>query len=244
MKYCQKCGNQLSDTSKFCSSCGEKVEISKNIETDEIQSKTKKKELKTKIIYHKSNWGYQALMVSVVLLLLLFSYSKNPTKEDFMNEVASKYYAKVSNDIQQNGLGSIFESILGTSIEVLKDPSVDRNDFLIFSKFHFRDFEAIGFWGNIYFTKGKTNPEIQSTQQQPSQQRPSGGSESKPEFENTAEGLRSYLKASWIGIPVENIIVTPIDKNNWKIHVLPTKEYPDGFEDQVATYANGTFSSK
>lgn len=239
MKYCQNCGNQVADTSKFCSSCGEKVEISKNIETDEIQSKTKKKELKTKIVYHKSNWGYQALMVSVVLLLLLFSYSKNPTKEDFMNEVVSKYYAKVSSDIQQNGLSSILESLLGTSLDILKDPSVDRNDFLIFSKFRFRDIEAIGFWGNIYFTKGNNNPEIQSTQQQPSQQRPIGES-----YENTAEGLRSFLNANWVEISADNAIITPIDKNNWKIKIPPTKEYPNGFEDQVGTYANGTFTSR
>ena len=64
------------------------------------------------------------------------------------------------------------------------------------------------------------------------------------EYENTAEGLRSYLKASWGEFPVDNVILTPIDENNWKIKIPPTKEYPDGFEDQVGTYANGTFTTK
>ena len=161
MKYCENCGHQLTNTSKFCPGCGQQVLIVGAIENpdaqaslDQSSSKLKEKKGQKQNIAAAGNTSLTKKIVSiaVVCLFLIFAFLKNPTKQDFMDNVGSEYTKKISKGFQENGLGSLFDSSLGSIMDVLKDPTVERTDFLIFSTYKFNKITAIGFCGNIIFT--------------------------------------------------------------------------------------------
>lgn len=165
MKYCENCGHQLTDTSKFCPGCGQQVLIVGANENpdgqaslDQSSSKLKEKKGQKQNIAAAGNTSLMKKIVSitVVCLFLIFAFLKNPTKQDFMDKVGSEYTKKISKVFQENGLGG-FDSSLGSIMDVLKDPTVERTDFLIFSTYKFNKITAIGFCGNIIFTSPSEN---------------------------------------------------------------------------------------
>ena len=87
-------------------------------ETSPFEIISNNQERKESIVYHKSNWGIQVLKVGIVLVFLIFSYLKNPTKQDFLEKVSSEYYKKFYDGLQKKGLGSMLESFCKQKLQM------------------------------------------------------------------------------------------------------------------------------
>lgn len=117
-------------------------------------------ENKPQVIILKSNWAKQLIIAVVVLVFFFFAIGKNPSKSDFIQGCVKEYLKKEQSfgSSTSNYVSEITTGIFGTWFE----PLVEREDYLVFSKFiveidndKFKmKIKAFGFWGNIYFSEG------------------------------------------------------------------------------------------
>jgi hypothetical protein len=117
-------------------------------------------ENKPQIIIHKSNWAKQLIIAVVVLVFFFFAIGKNPSKSDFIQGCVKEYLKKEQSfgSSTSNYVSEITTGVFGSWFE----PFVEREDYLIFSKFNVEidndefkmKIKAFGFWGNIYFSEG------------------------------------------------------------------------------------------
>ena len=103
---------------------------------------------------HQTNWGSQVIKVGLILALLVFSYLKNPTQEDFILKVTTEASNNnIAVDMISLGITVMFSGGLNL-------PSIDRTDLLIFSVYHLEikndtpsksvNVRGIGFWDHIF----------------------------------------------------------------------------------------------
>ncbi len=64
MNYCNSCGNEIKDNSKFCSNCGVSIEIPKN----EIS----KQKSDSNEIMKKTFINYKYLFIGLVIIILMY----------------------------------------------------------------------------------------------------------------------------------------------------------------------------
>ena len=117
-------------------------------------------ENKPQVIILKSNWAKQLIIAVVVLVFFFFAIGKNPSKSDFIQGCVKEYLKKEQSfgSSTSNYVSEITTGIFGSWFE----PLVEREDYLVFSKFNVEidndefkmKIKAFGFWGNIYFSEG------------------------------------------------------------------------------------------
>lgn len=116
-------------------------------------------ENKPQVIILKSNWAKQLIIAVIVLVFFFFAIGKNPSKSDFIQGCVKEYLKKDQSfgSSTSNYVSEITTGIFGSWFE----PLVEREDYLIFSKFDVEidndefkmKIKAFGFWGNIYFSE-------------------------------------------------------------------------------------------
>lgn len=117
-------------------------------------------ENKPQVIILKSNWAKQLIIAVIVLVFFFFAIGKNPSKSDFIQGCVKEYLKKEQSlgSSTSNYVSEITTGIFGSWFE----PLVEREDYLVFSKFNVdidndefkMKIKAFGFWGNIYFSEG------------------------------------------------------------------------------------------
>lgn len=117
-------------------------------------------ENKPQVIILKSNWAKQLIIAVIVLVFFFFAIGKNPSKSDFIQGCVKEYLKKEQSfgSSTSNYVSEITTGIFGGWFE----PLVEREDYLVFSKFNVEidndefkmKIKAFGFWGNIYFSEG------------------------------------------------------------------------------------------
>jgi hypothetical protein len=120
-------------------------------------------ENKPQIIIHKSNWAKQLIIAVIVLVFFFFAIGKNPSKSDFIQGCVKEYLKKEQSfgSSASNYVSEITTGFFGSWFE----PLVEREDYLVFSKFNVEidndefkmKIKAFGFWGNIYFSDNSHN---------------------------------------------------------------------------------------
>jgi predicted nucleic acid-binding Zn ribbon protein len=119
--FCKKCGNQMMENEKFCTSCGTAVQENENVNTSEIQVKSKNKSKKKIII------------IGVVAAILIFCFC-------FLES------GDVVSDLKDSTLPSYSEDItIGEAYEnFFTDPSwssceTDGLDVVVFNGYFYEE---------------------------------------------------------------------------------------------------------
>jgi hypothetical protein len=166
------------------------------------------------IVYHHSSWVRQLLFGFALLFLLFISFLKNPTSDDFVKELESKYNEKFKNELKQNGLAAGVFGMFSNALDFYLNSNYKRSDLIFFS-IYLREVEntpnviAIGFWDNFYFFEEPFNSKPENSD-----------NFIKPKiYENKEESLRVYLR----------------NDNVWNKKVF---ENPSSIEKDI----NGTYS--
>ncbi len=124
-----------------------------------LHSLTVSEENKPQVIILKSNWARKLIIAVIVLAFFFFSIGKNPSKSDFIKGCVKEYLEKEQSlgSSTSNYVSEISTRVFGAWFE----PLVERDDYLVFSKFNVEidnvqfkmKIKAFGFWGNIFFTE-------------------------------------------------------------------------------------------
>ena len=93
MRFCIKCGNQLSENSKFCDNCGTPVEEDK-LENQFVQSNNSKKSYKKVIAYSISSF---VIVVLVVVGIFYYLYSQKNVISSLNEGNAQQIIEKLSS---------------------------------------------------------------------------------------------------------------------------------------------------
>jgi hypothetical protein len=156
-------------------------------------------ENKPQIIILKSNWAKQLIIAVIVLVFFFFAIGKNPSKSDFIQGCVKEYLKKEQSfgSSTSNYVSEITTSIFGSWFE----PLVEREDYLVFSKFNVEidndefkmKIKAFGFWGNIYFSEGimeRKEPVQSEMERDESEYGSSGGIT----YSNTVTGFHDWVE--------------------------------------------------
>lgn len=163
MPFCENCGNNVSETTKFCSICGNKIvnqrqDLGKVAYTEEpkIKSKSRTEGKQNTIVYHQSNWVRQFIIGLALLFLFFLSFLKNPTNDDFIKELENRYQEKFKTELKQEGLMAGILGLFSSGLDFYLNSNYKRSDLIFFSIYH-REVAntpkviAIGFWNNFFF---------------------------------------------------------------------------------------------
>ena len=156
-------------------------------------------ENKPQIIILKSNWAKQLIIAVIVLVFFFFAIGKNPSKSDFIQGCVKEYLKKEQSfgSSTSNYVSEITNGIFGSWFE----PLVEREDYLVFSKFNVEidndefkmKIKAFGFWGNIYFSEGimeRKEPVQSEMERDESEYGSSGGIT----YSNTVTGFHDWVE--------------------------------------------------
>jgi hypothetical protein len=156
-------------------------------------------ENKPQIIIHKSNWAKQLIIAVVVLVFFFFAIGKNPSKSDFIQGCVKEYLKKEQSfgSSTSNYVSEITTGIFGSWFE----PLVEREDYLVFSKFSVEidndefkmKIKAFGFWGNIFFSEGvmERKEPVQSEMERAESEYGSCGGVT---YSNTVNGFHDWVE--------------------------------------------------
>lgn len=162
-------------------------------------------ENKPQVIILKSNWAKQLIIAVVVLVFFFFAIGKNPSKSDFIQGCVKEYLKKEQSfgSSTSNYVSEITTGIFGSWFE----PLVEREDYLVFSKFNVEidndefkmKIKAFGFWGNIYFSEGimERKEPVQSEMERDESEYGSGGNfqeNQSSQFVKTLDDFRRMLE--------------------------------------------------
>jgi hypothetical protein len=156
-------------------------------------------ENKPQVIILKSNWAKQLIIAVIVLVFFFFAIGKNPSKSDFIQGCVKEYLKKEQSfgSSTSNYVSEITTGIFGSWFE----PLVEREDYLVFSKFNVEidndefkmKIKAFGFWGNIYFSEGimeRKEPVQSEMERDESEYGSSGGIT----YSNTVTGFHDWVE--------------------------------------------------
>ena len=87
MKFCQKCGTQLSDDAVFCSSCGNRIPMNQSFNILETSGKNKGKRKNAVIAITMAALILLALVVGAVVI---FSGKNDKQEESFEGELTEE----------------------------------------------------------------------------------------------------------------------------------------------------------
>lgn len=162
-------------------------------------------ENKPQVIILKSNWAKQLIIAVIVLVFFFFAIGKNPSKSDFIQGCVKEYLKKEQSfgSSTSNYVSEITTGIFGSWFE----PLVEREDYLVFSKFNVEidndefkmKIKAFGFWGNIYFSEGimERKEPVQSEMERDESEYGSGGNfqeNQSSQFVKTLDDFRRMLE--------------------------------------------------
>ena len=162
-------------------------------------------ENKPQVIILKSNWAKQLIIAVIVLVFFFFAIGKNPSKSDFIQGCVKEYLKKEQSfgSSASNYVSEITTGIFGSWFE----PLVEREDYLVFSKFNVEidndefkmKIKAFGFWGNIYFSEGimERKEPVQSEMERDESEYGSGGNfqeNQSSQFVKTLDDFRRMLE--------------------------------------------------
>lgn len=162
-------------------------------------------ENKPQVIILKSNWAKQLIIAVIVLVFFFVAIGKNPSKSDFIQGCVKEYLKKEQSfgSSTSNYVSEITTGIFGSWFE----PLVEREDYLVFSKFNVEidndkfkmKIKAFGFWGNIYFSEGimERKEPVQSEMERDESEYGSGGNfqeNQSSQFVKTLDDFRRMLE--------------------------------------------------
>lgn len=182
-------------------------------------------ENKPQVIILKSNWAKQLIIAVIVLVFFFFAIGKNPSKSDFIQGCVKEYLKKEQSfgSSASNYVSEITTGIFGSWFE----PLVEREDYLVFSKFNVEidndefkmKIKAFGFWGNIYFSEGimERKEPVQSEMERDESEYGSSGDfqeNQSTQFMKTLDDFRTWAKSDE-GFGEDNVeSVSGPDNNN------------------------------
>ena len=96
---CSKCGYEIKEENLFCTNCGEKIDVNKNVKNDVIQTDKKSNKVKGKIKIRV--WHILVLFIVIISIIIGTILLKQKKKINTELEFENTYQQELNNNVEQ-----------------------------------------------------------------------------------------------------------------------------------------------